>query len=257
MDLTKLSAERLERAFRKAQAKDNLPPPQIAKFEYLLSKLKSEETPLARCVRNLERISAENEIQLFYLGGFPRDLWLEMAPRDVDLVYWSFSEPRFMKSVKGNFVKRNRFGGLKLDFEGIEVDAWALESTRPFIDSGEVLTCPHILPEITFFTVESIVLEVYAPEAKRLCWSKGFFESCEKKILEIQNPRNAYPDLQLVRTYNLRKRLGWEVGEKLKGFISYNLNNTTPENLGEIYRSHYGLDINPKELYSYLEVLSR
>ncbi|MBU1051060.1 MAG: hypothetical protein KJ718_00705 [Nanoarchaeota archaeon] len=227
----------------------------LAQFETALDKLKNKQDPLAHCVSRLENISRDAEIQMFYFGGFPRDLWLGQEPRDVDIVCNDIHEERFKEATRANFIRQNRFGGMKLDFQGIEVDAWAIANTQPFIDEGNLLTCPHLLPEITFLPVESIVLEVYAPNAERLYWEKGFFKACEEKVLELQNPRNTSPDLHLVRLAHLQKKLGWRIGDSLRRFVQYRLPRTTPARLAELHQSHYGTPINPKDLYSAIERL--
>lgn len=232
----------------------------LEKFESLIEKVKQEDSSLGRCINYLENLSSKNLVQLFYFGGFLRDLWLGKVPRDIDIVFSSIPEEYFSYLVENHFVRKNRFGGLKLKIEDTEVDAWIIEKTEGFVRSG-YHGGPHRLPETTFFNVEGIVLEVWAPEKyARWGWEQGFFKACEDKIIEIQSTQGAYPTpyplLQLARTHNLHEKLGWKIGHRLKQFTKNNLNKTSPSELAEIYQYNYNREINPIKIYKSLEELA-
>lgn len=229
--------------------------PRAARFEYLLKKLKQEKNSLSKCIRFLEDMSRQNYLQLFYFGGFLRDLWLEFTPRDIDIVFNKVDEKQFEYLTEEYFISKNRFGGLKLEIEGVNVDAWPIQYTWTFAKEKILPKSINHLPETTFFSIDSIVLEVYAPNERRWGWEQGFFEACETKTLEIQQHENPFPALQLVRAYELSNHLGFKAGENLKEYIKSNLDKTNPSELSNTYEKHYGNSINPIELYIRLEKL--
>lgn len=228
----------------------------LDKFEYLLEKVKKQGGKLARCISDLEKISSDNELNMFYFGGFLRDLWLGNTPRDIDIVLNSYSEELFDKLIREHKIGSNRFGGFRLDFEGIRVDAWPVHRTYAFANSLVLPSSINRLPETTVFNAEGIVLEVYPAQNVRLGWERNFFEACESRTLEMQGyTKILFPDLQIVRAYEIQKNLGWSVGPALREFIRHNLSNHRAEELATVYKNHYEKDISAGEIYSRVKKL--
>ncbi len=243
----------LERALLQAERADQTSP-RLEKFESLLLEAKTQESKLGNCVRYLEHTSQQEELQMFYVGGFLRDLWLAREDtRDIDIMFNVLTKNRFERALKDKIVRRNRFGGLKLDIEGMLVDAWPVEETYSFAQREILPAAVSVFPSTTFFTVESIVLEVYAPDERRWGWENGFFAACENKELEVQNYQNPFPHLQLVRAHTLHEKLTWSIGQKLAHFIKAHLPKYTAEELAHTYHEHYGIKIKPAALYTSLE----
>lgn len=252
----KLNILSLEEAIARVE-KANCASARLARFESLIAKTKMRKDPLGKCINYLENLSKEEEMQIFYVGGFLRDLWLGRDARDVDIVFNIINKYRFEQMMEKNVVKRNRFGGLKLDIEGMSVDAWPVEDTHSFLTREFLPSSINIFPATTFFTAESIVLEAYAPQGKRWGWEKDFFDACAKKELEIQNSVTPFPTMQLARTYNLTRKLGWKVGRKLTEFIDVNLPKYKPTELAEQHRLHYGTSVDANLIYQSLKCMRK
>lgn len=221
----------------------------LDRFESLIESTRSRGDSLGGAVKYLESISKEQEIQLFYFGGFLRDLWLGFPPRDIDIVFNKISERRFTDVVQKRIIRKNRFGGLKLNFKGTDIDAWPIEDTNSFSLEQVLPKSVNHLPSTVFFNVESIVLEVYTPVGSRWGFEKGFFKACEEKTLDLINPNNPFVDLQLARTYQLQRKLNWKIDENLRTYLEKNLPNSDGEKLSRVYQEHYGIKIDPKEIY--------
>jgi len=216
---------------------------------------------------------------LYYVGGFLRDLWLGLEPRDIDVMFHENCTKLIERTFACYSPQKNRFGGMKLNIQGVPMDMWAVERTLYFQawqsptdpvpeDRTPLIPCLPNFPKTTFFTVESAVFEVFREQdslvegAVRLGWEHGFFDACERKVLDIQvlamrdrGGNVLCPEFQVVRTYGLQKRLGWILGDNLKRFLQEQLPKTSPCQLAEIYCAHYGFHIDGKKLYAELEEL--
>jgi|SRR3989344_5791873 len=239
----------IESLMEKISAYDKLSP-RLARFEKLIREAKKKDDKFSRCINYLEMLSAQNQIQLFYVGGFLRDLWLGLKPRDIDIIFNSLSQRSFEFAVNNKIVRRNRFDGLKLNIYGVNVDAWPIEKTWTFENNYVLPKSINRFPETTFLTVESLALEVYAPFDSRQGFEKGFFKACKEKVLELQRPENPFPNLQLIRTYSLQKKLEWKVGLNLREFIKRQLETVNPNELATLYEEHYNKKINGQTLYN-------
>ena len=215
-------------------------------LERKLQQFKFTTPSFLSAINYLENLSQKHELPIYYFGGFLRDIYLGLEPRDIDIIFNKTSRYQFEDLVADKVMKRNRFGGYKLNIAGITVDAWIIQDTNYFgpwsspsqdypLDREAILPTIFNMPKTTFFNVESIVLEVYRTNdldynfedsSCSLGFEHNFFNSCDKKVIEIQDyalfnqkPVTPFPQLQIIRTYNLQQKLSWRIGEKLKQFL--------------------------------------
>ncbi len=251
----KYTLDSLERVMEKVYDNAKLSE-RAEQFNSIIEKRKILDDPLGRCIMRLEDISESQQVQLFYFGGLLRDLWLDLIPRDVDIV-----SLHSLDSIKNAFadypISYNRFGGMKLSIEGMNVDIWKVEDTHYFKENDFPLRCIHLLPDTVFFNLESIVYEVNASEGYRLGWENGFFDGCENKTIDSIRMVNPFPELQLARTYHLHEKLNWNLGENLKRFIRATLPECDKEEIHKEFISRYGNSTSLNKIISELDDLSR
>jgi hypothetical protein len=256
----KTDLNNLEAAIARIEQKNNCYSPRMQRLIDGIAKLRTYPV-IGKPVKFFEKLSESEEIQSFYFGGVLRDVYLGFVPRDLDYVVNSGQWDRFEEATKTFQIKRNRFGGLKLNVFGVSVDAWSVGSTYAFAHEMTLPASPTKLPETTMLNAESIVLEVWAPEGKLWGFEKGFFDACDSKTLEIQNPWNydfqeSSAPLQLGRIYRLQQKLGWNVGPVLKHYIRRHVSTVSPALIKEFYESHYGEACQPDKVIKQLRALT-
>lgn len=241
--------------------------PNVLKLEESLDKLKLDNPAIGKCIDYLEELSKSQKISMFYVGGFVRDLWLGEKPRDVDIVlFYSFLEEQFKYVTKEYLKGENSFGGLKLNIEGIEVDVWSADKTYAFTKKDSIFFPLNVisnLPKATFFNIDGMVLEVYAPDNKRLFWESDFFDALKNETLEmqimetIQTSEPWYAKLQIVRAYNFKERFNnWSIGTNLQNYISSWLPKLEIDDLTNLYEKRYGVESDKQVLYAGLLALT-
>jgi len=250
----KCSIDYLETIMEKVYDDEKLSP-RAERFNSLIEKRKNLDDPLGRCLTCMEEICQSQQVQLFYFGGLLRDLWLGFEPRDVDIVS-HHSMDALNDAFSGHPLSYNRFGGMKLFIEGINVDLWKVEDTHYFKENDFPLPCIHLLPNTVFFNLESIVYEVHGGDGYRLGWENGFFEGCENKTIDSISQVNPFPELQLARTYHLHEKLNWNLGENLKKYIQSTLPGCDKEKIHREYVSRYGTILSLNRIVSGLDELS-
>jgi len=244
-------------------------------LEDKLEMFKASGHPFVPAVLYLEALSRDYELPLYYVGGFLRDLQTDHNPNDIDVMYNVASKQLIEAVTKEYFVRKNRFGGLKLNFTGTPIDMWAIEETNYFSPWMNMMDPPPTdrlpllpiitnFPLVTFLTVESVIFEVYRErdplyymdgDVVRLGWEEGFFEACLTRTLELQllatfqgNIMNPVPELDLVRVHKLYSQGGWSIGSHLREYLRRELSKTTAERLAEIHRKHYGYILDAKKI---------
>lgn len=149
--------------------------------------------------------------ECFAFGGFPRSVYMsggEANPKDVDLVFDRSSFDAFLSESKPYIKKRNRFGGANLLIEGVDIDAWCIEDTWAFNEgyfSGQIGF--STLPRTTYLSFDAIAVELWPKKgASRRIYSAGFFETFDRKSIDLNFDPNPFPELTVVRTLVAAKR---------------------------------------------------
>src|SRR5581483_4733733 len=95
----------------------------------------------------------------YMVGGFLRDLMLDgpsANPRDIDIVFDRIS-PDQVEFLFWNQPKRkNRFGGMRINFGDCPLDIWSLEDTWAFRNKKVHQINFSTFPETTFLNVDAI-----------------------------------------------------------------------------------------------------
>jgi len=135
----------------------------------------------------LARIKA-NKWNAVIFGGVLRDLTIlgpTEQPRDIDVVA-DVPQSQMEKALGDLTSSRNRFGGLRVNATGIQIDIWALESTWALRDEPRTDLSFDRLVSTTFLNAEAIAVDVLPKKGqKREIYSAGFFEAIRKRTLDI------------------------------------------------------------------------
>lgn len=126
----------------------------------------------------------------------------------------------FLRAIDKIPYEKNRFGGLKFELQGTQIDAWPISQTWAFTSGQSLPDSPTILPETTLLNIESVVCLLWHPEEPWV-FEKGFFEGMETRTLEIQNPATIYPVHCLERIQKYLDSGTWKAGESVTLFQEY------------------------------------
>lgn len=144
---------------------------------------------------------------VFAFGGVPRGLESKGAtyvPRDLDLVFDDSHFQEFAEIFAKEVVRRTRFGGLHLLFNGLEIDAWPLSKTWAFREGLVSEAIFERLPETTFLNFDGIVLQFATrPGQARRVYAQGLEKARKRRALDIELEANPFPALCVVRTLRL------------------------------------------------------
>jgi hypothetical protein len=180
-------------------------------------------------------------------------------PRDVDIVVEDVSLEE-LSGTFGDFVfRRNRFGGLQLALRDWSVDVWPLSSTWAFKQTNDAAGSFFRLPQTTFLNIEAVAVDLTGRAGKpRQVYSSGFFDSLERRVLELNYPDNPFPALCVVRSLVMSNKLGFAIGQNLRHFIRTHAEALSLDDLIAVQKRHYGrLFMDTKALAQCLDVISR
>jgi hypothetical protein len=197
---------------------------------------------------------------VFFFGGVPRGVFDDgknYQPRDLDLVFDDDHYSSFESAFEHHIVKRNNYGGLKLEVKGFRIDAWPLSSTWAFRKG--ILSEPSFkrLPQTTFLNIDAVVVEAVPPKfRKRQIFDGGFFAAWRDKILDINLKDNPYPAICVARSLHLSKYFGFQLSHNLAAYIHENLAETPIMELLDAQTSHYGfIEFDAKQLLKVYQML--
>lgn len=202
--------------------------------------------------RELVRVKDEG-ITCYAFGGFARGVYLsgaETIVKDIDLVFDESNYERFTACFAASIKKINRFGGANLQLGGVDVDAWSLENTWAFrhgyFDQPSFVT----LPRTTYLSADAIVVQLWPDTGRpRKVFAKGFFETFERGLLDVNFDPNPFPELTVVRTLVAAKRNCFSLAPALARSTKDILVRHGLERIYAAQRDHY-----KKEYLSYDEL---
>ena len=189
----------------------------------------------------------------FSFGGIPRgvmDAGAKYNPRDLDLVFDDRDFLEFERAFTLCIKKRNSYGGLKLMFNGLSIDAWPLSSTWAFRERLIKEITFEALPKTTFLNIDGIVVEANPHNGKkRRIYTSGFYESWIHQVLDINLVENPHPEICFARTLQISRRFGLKVSQRLAMYLWDVFENTPILKLQEAQQRHYGkIQISGNEL---------
>ena len=198
----------------------------------------------------------------FAFGGAPRGVYdkgNQYSPRDVDLVFddshFSFCESAF----ESYFLRRNSYGGLRLQIKNLAVDAWPLSATWAFREGYVQNPSFEKLPCTSFLNVDGIIIELIPAKGKRRrVYECGFFSGWESQTLDINLVKNPHPSICVVRTLHISKAFGFRLSPRLAVYMWDMLGRLTVGALEMAQLKHYGhIEFEARALLKHRQLLER
>lgn len=202
--------------------------------------------PIVRTFREMR----EANMRAVLFGGTLRSLLLSRLryqrlgrPRDLDIVVAGSNLDELRERFRAIIARETRFGGLTLERMNWHFDVWPLQRTWAFLRDGTEVPRFSALPFTTFFNLEAIAVEVWAPPGRpRRIYSGDdqFFNGIILRTLEINREDNPFPPLCVVRSLILAWSTGFSIGPRLARYLAHNGSTISDTELMDAQRKHYG-----------------
>lgn len=144
-------------------------------------------------------------------GGAVRSWSLDKAPRDIDIAV-DMEKEELLERFPG--VKQNKFGGLKLSENGIEIDIWPLKETWTLKDAGLEPTF-HNMAKTASFNTDCIIFLITRDGSAIFheVLDYGFKDAMEQGLLKVNYPNNPAHMHNALRGFRQAQNLGLEFGD--------------------------------------------
>lgn len=193
---------------------------------------------------SLVRTVSESGWVAYLFGGVPRGLDRQgpsYVARDLDLVFRDDHFEAFQRSFSRSVVRQTRFGGVHLNVEGLEIDAWPLSSTWAFRERHVLYASFESLPKTTFLNADGIVVEFGPrPGHPRRIYRDGLDKLEDSQELEIELEANPFPALCVVRSLKLSSDWQIPMGARLVEYCLKTMATLPLEAFLEVQTRHYG-----------------
>lgn len=196
------------------EAKDNL-------FRIFFGEIKSLGTP-------------------YLIGGAIRDICNNYKPRDIDVIIDCKRED--LQSIASKYNHRfNRFGGVKLEFQGLKIDIWTMSDNWAFKENV-YLKSEENIEKGSFYNFDSIVINISTKQIYADFYNECIDNNCLDIIItqEVEN-LNPNPEINVLRAYYIEMKHGVRPSNRLKNYIQYWANscNNPVDRLKESELKHF------------------
>lgn len=202
--------------------------------------------PIVQTLRDFRKA----KLQAVFFGGTLRSLLLSRLrhqrpgrPRDVDIVVAGMSASDLREKFHPIIVRQTRFGGFQLERMNWQFDVWPLQCTWAFVQDGTQSPRFAALPSTTFFNLEAIAVDVWAPPGRSRTIYSGddqFFQGIISQTLEINREENPFPALCVVRSIVMAYSTGFAIGPRLARYLTRTNASISDSELMDAQRNHYG-----------------
>ena len=199
--------------------------------------------------------------ELILLGGAIRDILIkDDNPRDIDLIIDTNKNLDANREIdkildKYTICQKNRFGGYKLNIDGIEFDICTMDNHWAF--KNKLLTREiDNLKYSTFLDFDSIWYNLYN-EKESNKYEYTFFNDCieSNQINIISNKKelvdlNPTKDINIIRILNIKNEWNLGIGDSVKKYVNnwVGANNNWVDELYYAQIKHYKIEKLKKEL---------
>lgn len=169
-------------------------------------------------IRLMDELAKQTHVYIFsgviknFLLGF-------LEHRDLDLVISHKHKLQFhigkLLSLGLSEIRRNKFNGVKLVLDHMEVDIWRIEDTMGIVDM-QLLSTPENLLKTCFFNFSSIV---YDYNEYRFIYGEDFCKFLLTRELDVVYEENPFVESCIVSTFYYAEKYELSVSKKLCDWI--------------------------------------
>jgi hypothetical protein len=171
-------------------------------------------------IRLMDELAKQSHVYIFsgviknFLLGF-------LEHRDLDLVVSHKHKLSFhigkLLGLGLSEIKRNKFNGVKLVLDNMEVDIWRIEDTMGIVDM-RLFPTPENLLKTCFFNFSSIV---YDYNNSRFIYGEDFCKFLLTRELDVIYEKNPFVESCIVSTFYYAEKYELSVSKKLCDWIRF------------------------------------
>lgn len=175
-------------------------------------------------VTYLDELAKSTKVYIF--SGVIRDFFLGIKEnRDLDIVVEEIPSS-FLNNLKEDdiivYCKRNKFNGLKISFQNLNVDLWEMKDTWGIRKKKLPVEVTSLL-KTPFFNFSSIVFDYVNSE---FIVGEPFKNFLDNRVLNVVFSRNLEPESCLISTIHYARKYNLAISDKLSRWLrdKYNEN---------------------------------
>lgn len=195
---------------------------------------------------------------VYLIGGVLREIKDNgriVSLRDVDVIIDTSKEKEYEKFILSYSPGINRFGGYKVQCQNLIIDIWLLRQTWAY--STRAIKCTsedyvRMLPQTVFLNMDAIVYDMRNDK----WYDTEYQKAMETKILDIVLEENPFVELNIVRSFVLKKKYEMVFSNKLQKVIRKYVNECSGKEMSAAFELYQAQNKRyKKEILSQIEYL--